>query len=94
MTEPVLEYKRGEGWVYDYSERSPTFFDTDGRSVYLIRRNPEVGEPYAYYRKDSAYNPDGSIAWDEVIMRWSYDRFFPRCDDMSPRLLYFTVVYV
>ena len=92
--EPLLTYERGKGWFYSAEEHSPTFFDNEGRAVYLIRKDPEVGEDYAYYRKESARLEDGSMDWDTIIERWSLDRFFPRCDDMSPRLLYFTVVYV
>lgn len=94
MTEPVYHYVRGQGWVCSIQGHSPTFFDIDGRACYLIRKDPEIGEHYAYYQKEYAYNDDGSIAWDEVLLRWNGDRFFPRCNNMSPRLLYFVVVYV
>lgn len=72
MTEPILTYKRGEGWVY-------TNYPTIQLKDTLVRvetRQPELGERFTYLYKPDKYwfeeNGDGAIKLD--ILAEEYGR--------------------
>lgn len=48
MTEPTLEYVKGKGWVYDYTESFVTKL-ANGKEVTCYYRRPQVGEWYTNF---------------------------------------------
>ena len=46
-SEPVLVFKRGEGWVYEKHTRHPVK-GRNGKTYYLIDRKPKLGERWVW----------------------------------------------
>lgn len=47
MSEPILIYKKGEGWIYETNRKHPVT-GRDGVTYYLIERVPVLGETWIY----------------------------------------------
>lgn len=58
MTEPILTYKKGEGWVY----ATPHYATALNGEKWLIEaRPPQVGEYYT--QTNTKYGPDNKSMW-------------------------------
>ncbi len=79
MSEPLLVFKKGEGWVYQVRPEcpaSPVFTARDGRRFHIEVRNPEVGEFY----EESTLEPE---YWKECV--WNTEHAWVRAFQRQER---------